>query len=288
MDPRPIIPALARTRSRPPSRPPTPQRADAELDMDENSALISPTPASRALRHRRVASNSEPGLAYQLLRGAGGTPRLGFRAFLLERKKRCAFLAAITLANLTLFLLVVDYTFSEFLFRKHRDLTLTRLGVIGPSSANIFLRSPKHTAVRVEYRRDSPNSDTWLPGPAVSTSEETDFTASVAVDGLEPGTRYKYRWVGADGARVFSSVEEEHLGFKTAPAVGSKGKFTFAYTSCVKPDFPYGVKGVRGFYEISKVRDLSFVLFLGDLVYAGPFASPYLLLDCSLKGRRLD
>ncbi|KAJ3050830.1 hypothetical protein HK097_008178 [Rhizophlyctis rosea] len=188
--------------------------------------------------------------------------------FLLDRPLRTILISLTTLTNIVLFIIVMDYVYRPFLFHKNRDLTISRVGSITPDSVRMFIRAPPpHTHVRFEYFSEV--NGKWLPGPEVNVTEENDYTASVKAQGLEADKMYRYRWVGVESEKsVFGKEEEEQFSFRTAPVEGKPTKFTFVFTSCVKPNFPYGVKDVRGFREIQKQENLAFVLFLGDLIYA--------------------
>ena len=96
-----------------------------------------------------------------------------------------------------------------------------------------------------------------------STDASVDFTVKVDVDGLQPATRYFYRFRA--GERV-SPVGRA----RTAPS-GSVASATFAVVSC--SNYPAGYFHV--YREISR-RDVDAVLHLGDYLYEygpGQYAS---------------
>lgn len=72
---------------------------------------------------------------------------------------------------------------------------------------------------------------------------------------------------GTDSFREYDSElnDPKYLTFKTAPI--GPGEYTFGYSSCVMPNFPYGTQGVRGFQEMAN-QNIDFSLFLGDLIYS--------------------
>ncbi|KAJ3044339.1 hypothetical protein HDV00_002659 [Rhizophlyctis rosea] len=199
----------------------------------------------------------------------GGEALVTFIRFLLDRKVRSFLITVLTLANLILFSIVMDYVYRPFLFHKHHSLTISRVGSITPDTVRMFIRSPSATALRFEYASEGEEEGRWRSGPEVNVTRENDWTASVKCQGLEADTRYRYRWVESEsGESVFGEDEEKEFGFRTAPVEGKPTKFTFVFTSCVKPNFPYGTKDIKGFREIRKQENLAFVLFLGDLIYA--------------------
>ncbi|MEA2677768.1 MAG: alkaline phosphatase [Chloroflexota bacterium] len=85
---------------------------------------------------------------------------------------------------------------------------------------------------------------------------DSDFTVSVDVGGLEPGTHYWYRFETADGAKSPTGRT------KTLP-VGNVQNVKFAVVSCAK--FNSGF--FNGYARIAERSDLDFVLHLGDYIY---------------------
>lgn len=145
------------------------------------------------------------------------------------------------LANTILFALCLDFVFRPYLFHKHYDLKVTRVGGVGPDFVKIFIRSPEPSIVQLQRRR-SVADEPWMTCGTTKTSPEFDHTASVACEGLAPNTIYEYRWLAGDGKPLFGDLEEHGQHFRTAPAPGAPAKYSFASTSCVKPGFPYGTK----------------------------------------------
>ncbi|KAJ3150113.1 hypothetical protein HDU86_006737 [Geranomyces michiganensis] len=251
-----------------------------QSEDDESTALLSdsassPTGAANLRNRRSSGSESRSPVA-----PSPGGPRLvrppSLGRFLLRRKLRTSLMILALLANTLLFALCLDFVFWPYLFRKHYDLELTRVGGVGPTSAKIFLRSPTNPVVNLQIRRvgrgDADRKDSWaVCGTALGVVAENDYTVVGTCEGLEVDTAYRYRWTTPSGD-VLLAEESSHLKFKTAPAALKPSRYSFAFTSCVKPGFPYRTKGVRGFKEMGK-QDLSFVMFLGDLIYAD---APYL------------
>ncbi|KAI9105688.1 PhoD-like phosphatase-domain-containing protein [Phlyctochytrium arcticum] len=201
-------------------------------------------------------------------------PRSDLRTFLKQRKVQVSLLALATIINTVLFGFCVDFVFKPFYFEKNYDLLVTRVGGVKSDSVKIFVRSPQVTQIHLEYRPTGSSSSSWNTcGAPAAVGPETDYTLSAECIGLSPSTRYEYRWISErDGQPLFSSQEMADMHFNTTPKINAPSKFNFAFTSCVKPGFPYGTKGLKGFREMGK-QDLSFVLFLGDLIYAD---APYL------------
>ncbi|TPX72177.1 hypothetical protein SpCBS45565_g00409 [Spizellomyces sp. 'palustris'] len=244
-------------------------------DADEATALLSDAHSSSresTLRNRRNSGGRSEN-ASPPSETSAGTDMIGLKHFLLKRKLRTALMVLAIVTNTVLFGLCLDFTFSDYLFQKNYDLVVSRVGGIGPDFAKIFVRSPAEHQIQLEYQRVEGDAGWQSCESSVAVSPSSDYTASVKCTGLSPETQYRYRWRSvATGRSILPESDERDMGFKTAPPDRAPAKFSFAYTSCVKPGFPYGTKGLRGFHEIGR-QDLSFVLFLGDLIYAD---APYL------------
>jgi alkaline phosphatase D len=66
---------------------------------------------------------------------------------------------------------------------------------------------------------------------AISAEKENDYVLKWKIDGLQPDTRYYYRFkVEGDVPRYQRGLPAYHT--KTAPAEGTKGRFSVAYGSC--------------------------------------------------------
>ncbi|KAI9017370.1 PhoD-like phosphatase-domain-containing protein [Gaertneriomyces semiglobifer] len=240
-----------------------------EIEDEARPLVSSPTPFTArsppdGLRNRRCYNSARAETQSAQLAAEG------LWTFLKKKRLRALGLVASTLCNTALLALSLDFVFRPYFKEVNHDLTMARMGAVGPDFARIFARSPNEHTIRLECRELS--GDTWQQTEAVTVSSDTDFTTVLQCNGLSPETVYQYRWVTDSGIPIFSATDEQHLRFKTAPVNGAAAKFTFASTSCVKPDFPYGTKGVRGFREVGK-HDLSFMMFLGDLIYVD---APYI------------
>jgi hypothetical protein len=88
----------------------------------------------------------------------------------------------------------------------------------------------------------------------------------IPVYGLNPGTQYEYEVVYGDARTTFS--------FKTAPRPGTRGPFTFSYSSDSRSGQGGGERDLHGtnFYIMRKImalnafRDAAFAQFSGDLI----------------------
>ncbi|KAJ9639917.1 hypothetical protein H2199_006150 [Coniosporium tulheliwenetii] len=193
-----------------------------------------------------------------------------------------AFWSWVTFAiNMVLVGLVTDAIFRARVFHPAHDLSFARVGYVSDNSANILVREPhgSELPIFVSYRRADPPLSTdpdkrpidtaWKSAGTISwLSNETDYTAAVAINNLKPDSRYQY------------SVSNNHTGyFITAPRVGEVSrrngdKYTFLHSSCIKPRVPYNpfshplhIPGLKHLAEwIPKLR-AHFMLFLGDFIY---------------------
>lgn len=92
---------------------------------------------------------------------------------------------------------------------------------------------------------------------AGTTSADVDYTLKVDADGLEPGTRYYYRFTSGAAASPAGST-------RTLP-VGTIGAASFAVVSC--SNYPAGYFNV---YREVAAADVDAVLHLGDYIYEYP------------------
>ncbi|MFN3435841.1 MAG: alkaline phosphatase D family protein, partial [Sphingomonas sp.] len=83
-----------------------------------------------------------------------------------------------------------------------------------------------------------------------------DWTGKITVTGLQPGTRYFYRFVAPDGS--FSPVGRT----KTLP-LGSAARFGIAVFSC--SNLPYGYFNAYG--HAAAREDIDLAVHLGDYIY---------------------
>ena len=105
---------------------------------------------------------------------------------------------------------------------------------------------------------------------------ETDYTAQVDVDGLEPGTPYWYAFE-ATGER--SPVGRT----RTLPA-GDVDHIRFAVVSCAK----FNAGFFNGYARIAERDDLDFVLHLGDYIYEASQTPPASQTPGANIGRPFD
>lgn len=109
--------------------------------------------------------------------------------------------------------------------------------------------------VRVEWEVASdPQFDNMVTSGSGDTSADVDYTVKVDVEGLEPGTRYYYRFLTGDTMSTTGTTRTLPQGTVEAAA--------FAVVSC--SNYPAGFFNV--YREVAE-QDVDAVLHLGDYLY---------------------
>ena len=90
----------------------------------------------------------------------------------------------------------------------------------------------------------------------VPTTAGIDHALKVRITGLQPSTRYFYKWRSTDGASDTGRT-------KTAPPADSDQPLHFAYASC--SNYPAGF--FNGYRDALGRDELDLVIFLGDYIY---------------------
>jgi len=148
-------------------------------------------------------------------------------------------------------------------------------GDVTANTAVVWARAKGDATVHVEYSPDESFDSTRRDRTGVDG--ETDFTGKIHLDGLQSGTRYRYRvWATAIGTgdKGGDAADEEAPGsavtgtFVTPPGPSEEGAVTFAWSGDtwgygddpVEPPYP-------GFETIAD-RQPDFFLYHGDTIYA--------------------
>jgi alkaline phosphatase D len=142
-------------------------------------------------------------------------------------------------------------------------------GDVTSRSARVWLRTSGAARVEIEWVPDGEGTGRSL---VTTTSSEQDFTATVRLDGLSPGTRYRYRAVArrTDLPSARDIVEESGGGtFRTAPTDEAAVPLTFLWGGdlggqkrCRDPWVGYPI-----FYRMLQAKP-DFFIMLGDTIYA--------------------
>jgi len=110
------------------------------------------------------------------------------------------------------------------------------LGAVGPDSALVWVRGTADCSVQVEYAEDMKMTEPWLTDP-VTLSKDTDYCATLRIEGLQAGTRYFYRVLVNGKPDKYTGLHPPS-SLKTAPGDDFKGVFRVAFGSCAR--FQYG------------------------------------------------
>jgi alkaline phosphatase D len=129
-------------------------------------------------------------------------------------------------------------------------------GDVTPGSVVLWTRVDQEGDVRAQVAKDESFKDLVVEGKQRSSADH-DFAIKLGVDGLDPATRYYYRFLPPSGPA--SPVGT----FETAPSPDAAADVVFAYDG--DADAAY-----KPFNLLAKVRDddPAFFVFLGDTVYA--------------------
>ncbi|KAJ3998054.1 PhoD-like phosphatase-domain-containing protein [Lentinula boryana] len=204
--------------------------------------------------------------------------------------------------NSILLLAFVDFCASPY-FDHASDVIFSRIGAVSDSSAKILIRYPNlNETIQVVWRESKPNA-AWNKGATLNLSEENDWVDTVTLSGLWPSTNYEYALAGANSSLL--AYSDSPLQFRTFPDPHLPGgtHFRFLASSCILPNFPYAPlqrRRIRGFdllaeylfpsssdsvmgtaessndteafssnnQDVSTSLPASFLLFLGDFIYA--------------------
>lgn len=127
------------------------------------------------------------------------------------------------------------------------------LGSVTAEGAKVWIRTLQPAKVEVQVVVDH---EAKVYGPVLSTME-SDLTAIVTVDGLDPETRYPYT-VLVDGQHI--SIPK-HAAITTAPEAGAKSQVRIAFGSCLHR---WGF-GNQLQSDMIRSREPEALLLLGDI-----------------------
>jgi alkaline phosphatase D len=141
----------------------------------------------------------------------------------------------------------------------HLDLG-PMVGHAGPDEARIWVKASGKAQLSVLWSEREDLADGKLvEGPGLGT--ETEYMGEIRIAGLKPSTRYSYT-VFLDGRLA---VSRPFPSFVTAPRPGEKGKFRFAFGSCVGKE---GADAAACWGDMAARTKFDFLLMLGDNHYA--------------------
>ena len=137
------------------------------------------------------------------------------------------------------------------------------VGFVSDREARIWVRVNGNHKVQVRYRAvKSEKNGGGLAPRAVSALPENDYTAVIALSGLDPDTAYRYELL-INGKEAVGGKSRPARVFRTLPQSRKPGKFRVAFGSCASVD----VDPVqRIWWAVSSARPHAF-LWLGDNIY---------------------
>jgi alkaline phosphatase D len=179
--------------------------------------------------------------------------------------------------NMALLAMVLDVVYRAPLLHQCHDSSFGRIGYVSDHSAKVLLREPYAFDVKVQYRPIRDTNWSWhsktlaASQPKSWLTNDTDFTAVMTLDHLNPNTPYEYIIDMSSGRKKGT--------FTTPPRTGHisrarDNKYTFVHSSCIKPRVPYTPfqhpLEFPGMTHLAKwLPELRpyFMLFLGDFIY---------------------
>jgi alkaline phosphatase D len=144
----------------------------------------------------------------------------------------------------------------------------TAVGEVTSHSAVVWARADAPGTLVVRYETDGSEAGR----AAANNAPERDFTARVSLDGLRPGTRYRYRARFESGGDVSEEIEGS---FQTAPDPSSDEPIRFIVAGDLGGHgWCREVKeGYRAFDSMRELEPLFFVAN-GDMIYADTTCPP--------------
>ena len=155
------------------------------------------------------------------------------------------------------------------------------MGDVTSQSAFLWLRTDGPITVQVEWApvaiwdRVSKMGIAVAPvvrTPSYTTSQDTDFTLTIPLEGLAPATRYRWYVFAGTKGREGTSTEARSVArgeFTTLQDAKSHAPVTFAWSGDLGGQGRCR-RGAAGYpiFDVIRAQQLSFFLFLGDTVYA--------------------
>jgi alkaline phosphatase D len=149
-------------------------------------------------------------------------------------------------------------------------------GDVTDHSAVIWARSNMPSQLVVAYALDG-SGDDFAERAGGKAEEIGDFTAIDRLDGLQPGSRYRYRaWFQTDDAAGQPKRSEPVEGtFRTAPAVDSRSPVHFQFGGDVGgTDYCRPERGGYALFGQMAALEPDFVIGAGDMIYAAATCGP--------------
>ncbi|KAJ7026105.1 PhoD-like phosphatase [Mycena alexandri] len=165
------------------------------------------------------------------------------------------------LLNIFAFFACLDFMYRAHILHPVESLAFSRTGYVDSTSARIVFRNPgARGPLQLIYKNSARPATKEID--VAPLMEDSDYTGTIELNGLDPGTRYFYNISGG------------HTGSFTTSAETLK-KFTVISTSCQKPFYPYSplshslaIPGLSHLAHYVELAPPEFILFLGDFIYS--------------------
>lgn len=163
-----------------------------------------------------------------------------YKKVIYANKKNPYWVSLFLLVNILLLICCLDLSFRD-LFISGDDLEVAKLGMVNSSHVNIFARLRKEQAAHnLTYVYKAEDEVDWTTTQNYVTAlAHNDYTVHATIGPLRSNTAYTAKWKYVSD-ETNSYLQLETLHFKTFSTGDSS--FKFVYSSCVRPNFPYGTK----------------------------------------------
>lgn len=155
------------------------------------------------------------------------------------------------------------------------------IGDVTSHGALLWLRTDGPAMVQVEWAPpsvwDTISKMATVVAPVartvrLTTTAETDYTVSIPLEGLVPGTRYRYHVLVGRAAEAKNHIEAKLVAkgeFTTLPDAGTSAPVIFAWSGDLGGQQRCR-QGAGGYpiFDVMRRQDLDFFLFLGDTIYS--------------------
>lgn len=138
------------------------------------------------------------------------------------------------------------------------------VGGLTHHSANLWARSDGAAILYAWLGQKTDLSDSKLAGTSLPLDGRTGFAGVVPLNGLKPETRYYYALTTSE----HKPPPAEYPAFTTFPPPGEKRSFAFVFGSCFRPQNENGGEAFDVIEQWRQKENLSFMLMLGDQIYA--------------------
>ena len=128
------------------------------------------------------------------------------------------------------------------------------VGIVQNNQVPILIKATNAGKVRIEYQKADETSSALTDWSKLSNANA--FTTNLILNNIDYNAEYKYR------VQFENGDYSQWFKFKSFPAVGKPGKFSFVFSACLREKY-------LGFNIFEKIEQLSptFVALLGDQMY---------------------